>query len=58
MLHQVFEAIDLLLMDLYGDKLSESDKEEIRSKGILNAFRIYRELRRIKIEEESIFQGS
>jgi hypothetical protein len=54
----VFEAIDLLLMDLYGDKLSENDKEEIRSKGVLNAFRIYRELRRIKKEEENMFQGS
>jgi len=58
MLHQVFEAIDLLLKELYGVVLSEKDKAEIQKKGFLQAFRIHRELRRIKREEKNIFQGS
>jgi hypothetical protein len=54
----VFEAIDLLLMDLYGVVLSEKDKAEIQKKGFLQAFRLHKELRRIKREEENVFQGS
>lgn len=57
MLHQVFAAIDLLLMDLYGDHLSENDKEELRTQGMLTVFRLYRELRRIKREELEMLGG-
>lgn len=57
MLHQVLEAIDLLLMNLYGDKLSENDKEELRGQGMLTVFRLYRELRRIKREETEMLEG-
>jgi hypothetical protein len=51
MLKQVFEAIDVLLMDMYGDKLSENDKVELRDQGMLTVFKLYKELRRIKREE-------
>lgn len=57
MLKQVFEAIDHLLMDLYGDILSENDKAELRDQGMLTVFKLYKELRRIKREELELLGG-
>jgi hypothetical protein len=57
--HKVFELINKLTLELYGDSLSDSDKEVMLNSGDHRTpFRVLRELQRIKKEERALSSAS